>query len=79
MAVKRSKTQQRGSQEWQRDDNPFSSAGRPVREMSQRSSAGKPVRGIQNQLTRTKLDHHNLQVSDNLYTLRKSSRMFDKS
>ena len=35
------------SQEWHRDDNPFSSAGRPVREMSERSSAGIPVRGIQ--------------------------------
>ena len=55
------------SQGWQKNDNPCSSAGKPVREMSQRSSAGKPVRGIQNQLTRTKLDHHNLQISDDLY------------
>ena len=45
----------------------FQALGDRCGEMSQRSSAGKPVRGIQNQLTRTKLDHHNLQVSDNLY------------
>ena len=32
------------SQEWLRDDNPFSSVGRPVREMSERSSAGRLVR-----------------------------------
>ena len=42
------------SQEWQRDDNPF-------------SSTGKQVRGIQNQVTEVKLDHYNLQVSDNRY------------
>ena len=42
-----------------------SSAGRPVREMSERSSAGRLVRGIQNQLARTKLAHHNLHISDN--------------
>ena len=55
------------SQEWQRDDYPFSSAGKPVREKGQRSSAEKPVHGTQNQLTRMKLSHHNLEVSDNMY------------
>ena len=55
------------SQEWQRDDNPFSCAGRLVRVMGERSSAGRPVRGIQNQLARTKLDSHTMQISDNQY------------
>ena len=50
-------------QEWDRDDNPFSSTGKPVREINQRSSIGKPVRGILNQFTSVKLDYHNLQVS----------------
>ena len=55
------------SQEWQRDYILFSSAGRPVRKISQRSSAGRPVRGIQNQLARTKLAYHNLHICGNLY------------
>ena len=42
------------SQEWQRDDHPF-------------SSTGKRVHGIQHQLFRMKLDHHNLEVSDHLF------------
>ena len=45
----------------------FTSTGRPVREISQRASFGKPVCGIKNQLTRMKLDHLNLQISDDLH------------
>ena len=51
-------------QEWDRDDNPFPSTGKPVREINQQSSIGKPVRGILNQFTSVKLDYHNFQVSD---------------
>ena len=36
-----------------------------IRETSERSRTGRPVRGIQNQLARTKLAYHNLQISDN--------------
>ena len=49
------------SEEWQRDDNPFSSAGGTT------AGDGRLVRGIQIQLARTKLAYHNLQISDSLY------------
>ena len=55
------------SQEWRRDDNPFSCTVKSVREINQGSSMVKPVRGIQNLLTRMKLDHQNLEVSDDPY------------
>ena len=55
------------SQEWQRDDNPISSSGRRVRGVFERSSTGRLVRGIENQLARTKLDYHSMQISDNQY------------
>ena len=54
---------------WHRGDNPFSSTEKSVREMNQRLSTGKPVRGVQNHhLTEVQLDHHNLEFSDNRYT-----------
>ena len=56
------------SQERQRDGNPFSSTGKPVRSgVCERSSTRKPVRGIENQLARMKLDNHNMLISDNQY------------
>ena len=55
------------SQEWRRDDNPFSCTVKSVREINQCSSMVKPVRGIQNLLTRMKLDYQNLEVSDDPY------------
>ena len=36
------------------------------------------MRGIQNQLTRTKLDHHNLHISDNLYIEKVSTNFRQK-
>ena len=30
----------------------------------ERSETGKPARGIENQFTRKKLDHHEMQISD---------------
>ena len=30
-------------------------------------STGQPVRGVENQLARTRLDYHNVQISDNQY------------
>ena len=67
------------SQVWHRDDNLFPSTERSGREMNQRSSNRKQRREVQNQLTEVKLNHHNLEISPILDTLRKSSRMFDKS
>ena len=56
------------TQEWHRDDDPFSSTERSEREMNPPSgTTGRPLGGVQNQLTEVKLDHHNLQVSDTPY------------
>ena len=66
------------SQVWHRDDNPFPSTERSGREMTQRSCTGKMVREVQNQHSEMNLNHHSLEISI-LDTLRKSSRMFDKS
>ena len=52
---------------WHRDDNPFPSTERSGRAMSQRSSTGKAVREVQNQLTKVKLNHHNLEISNTRY------------
>ena len=35
--------------------------------MNQRSSTGRQVRGVQNQLTKVKLNHHNLEISGTRY------------
>ena len=53
------------AQERQRDADPFSRSGRPVRSVCGRSSTGRLVRGIENQLARTKWDYHNMQISNN--------------
>ena len=56
------------SQEWPRDDNPFSSIGKTVRSVvCVRSSTRKLVRGTENQLARKKLDYHSMRISDNQY------------
>ena len=57
------------SQEWQRDDNPFRCTVKPVRGgVCERSrSTRKPVRGAENQLARTRLDHHKMHISDYQY------------
>ena len=56
------------SQVLHRGENPFSSSGRPVRVCVRTFKCGRDlVRGIQNQLARTKLAYHNLQISDHLY------------
>ena len=54
------------SQEWQRDDSPFSSFGRPVRGgVCERSSTRRLVRGIENLFASENLDCHKRQFSDN--------------
>ena len=53
-----------GSRVWHRDDNPFLSTARWVREMNQRSSTRKPGREVQNELTETTLTQHNLEISN---------------
>ena len=57
------------SQEWQQDDNPFRGARKLVRSGACESSGstGKPVRCIDNPLERTRLDYHNMQISDYRY------------
>ena len=55
--------------EWQKDDNPFLGTGKRVRRGVCERSVGtvKLVRGIENQLVRTRLDYHSIQISDNQY------------
>ena len=51
------------SQDWQKDNSCLMKSGACERS----GSIGKRVRGVENQLARTKLDHHNMQVSDYRY------------
>ena len=58
------------SQEWKKD-NPCRGSPRELgrSDVCERSgSSGKPVRGVENQVERTRLDLHSVQISDNRYT-----------
>ena len=58
------------SQEWRKDDNPFRGTVKPVRSgvcVCERPSTRKPVRGVENQLARTRLVYHKIQISHYRY------------
>ena len=60
------------SQEWQQDDNLIRGARKLAQsgECESSGSTGKSVRGIDNKLERTRLEHHNMQISEYRYVER---------
>ena len=60
------------SQEWQQDDNPIRGARKLAQsgECESSGSTGKSVRGIDNKFERTRLEYHNMQISEYRYVER---------